>query len=329
MKKEPTIHSAINAWLSSVGSARSLNTHKTYKGALKFFSHTLKTNRLPVTKTPISKLDHKAIVWMCNDLKRLAPSSERLYLTAIMKFYQYLAAEEVATVNIEKIKLQIEMNSRRPGKRLIQFDIEAVETVLRGVISMKPALDHPQRLIDLRDKAFILTLASTGARISEARKLTRGDINWKKKQAIIIGKGNKQAVIRFDNASLRAIKAYLEARASLDGGSGIPLLSLPLFARHDPGSGKQVRAISTTTGENIVAVRVRQFLPADTTARITPHTFRHYFVTLFYLATKDLKRTAEQARHENIETTNRYAHLDSAEADTLHEQVIGNRRKRK
>lgn len=324
-----TIQQAINKWLGSVGAARSHNTYKTYRRAARFFSHTLKKRRTPISKTPVSKLDHRAIVGLCDDLKRLAPASERLYLQAILKFYKYLAAEEMANVNIEKVRLQIEMHSRRAGERMIQFDLKAVETLLERIEDLKPAAKNPQRLIDLRDKAFLLTLPATGARVSEAIGLKRGDINWKKKQAVIIGKGNKQAAIIFDDLSLKAIKTYLDTRAPLDGNTGVPLLSLPLFARHDPGSGKKVNAISITTGENIVKRRVRQLLSDEETARITPHVFRHYFVTLFYRATKDLKQAAEQARHSNIQTTSRYAHLEDSEKVDLHSRVMENRRKRK
>lgn len=323
-----TVQRAMNQWLASVSAARSHNTYKTYKRAARFFSGTLKKRRVPISKTPISKLDHRSIIWLCDDLKRLAPASERLYLQAILKFHKFLAAEELAKINIEKVRLQIEMHSRRAGERMIQFDLKAVETLLERIEDLKPAAKNPQRLIDLRDRAFLLTLPATGARVSEAIGLKRGDIDWKKKQAIIIGKGNKQAAIIFDDLSLKAIKTYLDARAPMDGDTGIPLLSLPIFARHDPGAGKNVKAISITTGENIVKRRVRQLLSEEETARITPHVFRHYFVTLFYTATKDLKQAAEQARHSNIQTTSRYAHLEDSDKVNLHTRVMENRRKR-
>lgn len=56
-------------------------------------------NHLPTTKTPVAKLDHRAVVWLCDDLKRLAPTSERLYLQAILKFYKYLADDEMSAVH--------------------------------------------------------------------------------------------------------------------------------------------------------------------------------------------------------------------------------------
>jgi hypothetical protein len=65
----------------------------------------------------------------------------------------------------------------------------------------------------------------------------------------------------------------------LDGGSGRPLSSLPLFARHDLGAGKKVLPISTTTGRAIVHKHVSEALGPEAAGTITPHSFRHYFVT--------------------------------------------------
>jgi site-specific recombinase XerD len=51
------------------------------------------------------------------------------------------------------------------------------------------------------------------------------------------------------------------------------------------------------------------------------HDFRHYFVTMAYLAKKDLKLTQELARHESISTTYRYAHFGT-EVDTAYNEIF-------
>jgi len=85
----------------------------------------------------------------------------------------------------------------------------------------------------------VLTLADTGLRVHEACKLRRSDMNWNEGRAAIIAKGDKQAVVRFSTRSMNALKDYLSSRAVLDGGSGKPLPSLPLFASHDKGAAKK------------------------------------------------------------------------------------------
>jgi integrase len=114
---------------------------------------------------------------------------------------------------------------------------------------------------------------------------------------------------------LGAIKDYLALRSSLDGSFGRALGSLPLFARHDRGTGKKVKPITTTTGRNIVTQRVREALGNEAVGTITPHSFRHYFVTVVLRASGNLKLAQELARHKNIAVTQRYAHLSDDELD--------------
>jgi integrase/recombinase XerC len=158
--------------------------------------------------------------------------------------------------------------------------------------------------------------------VHEACALRRGDLDWNEGQAIIIGKGDKQAVIRFSSRSLRALKDYLAVRASIDGESGRSLTSLPLFARHDKGAGKKIKPISTTTGRDIVHARVVQALGDVGQKWITPHSFRHYFVTSVLRASGNLKLAQELARHANIQVTQKYAHLSDDELDQGYHEIF-------
>ena len=91
---------------------------------------------------------------------------------------------------------------------------------------------------------------------------------------------------------------------------------LPLFSQHAKKSGKKVKAISTRTGNNIIRDRVEEVLGSDAVGTITPHSFRHFFVTTVLIASGgNLKLAQELARHRNIAVTQRYAHLSSDELD--------------
>jgi integrase len=115
---------------------------------------------------------------------------------------------------------------------------------------------------------------------------------------------------------MKAIKDYLAARSELDGNSGKVLSSLPLFARHDRGAGKILKPITPTTGRNIVAQRVLEAVGMDAVGTITPHSFRHYFVTTVLRGSGgNLKLAQDLARHRNIAVTQRYAHLSDDELD--------------
>ena len=320
----PIITQCISKYLDTVKMARSVNTGRAYANGLRVFTAVLKENHLDPDCSPVSLLTENAASWMADALKDYSPATEQLYLAATVRFYEYLAAERLAEINLPRLQLLLRQRARRPGQRLPQFPRDDIEHVLEYVNNITNRLsDNPEeRLRAMRDRAFLLTLADTGLRVHEACNLRRGDIDWNEGRAIIIGKGNKQAVVRFSTRSLDALKDYLSIRAVLDGGSGRALSSLPLFARHDKGAGKKVKPITTTTGRNIVTERVRQALGDLAEGRITPHSFRHYFVTTVLRASGNLKLAQELARHASIQVTQRYAHLSDDELDRGYHEIF-------
>jgi len=312
-----TIREAITNYLETVRLARSQHTARTYSNALNVFQQILKKHKIDPETSPIDSLKEDAIASFVTALKDYSPATEQVYLQSVTSFYTFLAAERLSDINLPRLGLIVKQRARRPGIRLPQFPANDIERVLNfiGDSSSIPAKDEVERLRATRDRAFLLTLADTGLRVHEACKLRRGDIDWNEGRALIIGKGDKQAVVRFSTRSMKALKDYLSLRATLDGGSGKPLGSLPLFARHDKGAGKKIKPITTATGRNIVNERVKQALGDDAEGRITPHSFRHYFVTTVLRASGNLKLAQELARHSNIQVTQRYAHLSDDELD--------------
>lgn len=321
---EKTIKDVMDAYIASVELSRSANTAKTYRNGMDTFADVLAERGLDPQHSAISELSEDWIATFATELKHLSPATERLYLTAAALLYEYISAENLATVNLARVRLLVRQRSRRPGQRLPQFPNDAIESILQQIdgLATSPASDDSERLRHLRDRAFLQCLADTGLRVHEACALRRGDINWNEGQAIIIGKGDKQAIIRFSTRSLKAMTDYLQARAAMDGASGRPLRSLPLFARHDKGAGKKVKPISTATGRNIVNQRVEELLGPEMVGSITPHSFRHFFVTRVLKSTGNLKLAQELARHQNIVVTTRYAHLSDDELDRGYYEVF-------
>lgn len=311
-----SIDQAIGQYLGSVQTARSANTARTYKNGLGIFRKCLESQNFSLSDS-VHLVNENLIMLVISDLKENSATTERLYLTAISGFYEFLAAQGLAEINLPRLKLLIKQRARRPGQRLPQFPRDAIDQMLEFSESLliTPVEDENEKLRNLRDRAFLITLAETGLRVHEACNLRRGDLDWNNGQAIIIGKGNKQAVVRFSRHAQKVLRDYLQKRANLDGGSGKPLTALPLFARHDPGAGKKVKPITTTTGRNIVTDRVREALGEEYVGRITPHSFRHYFVTRILQVSNNLKLAQELARHSNIAVTQRYAHLADNELD--------------
>ena len=312
-----SIYQSIQDYLNSVELARSPHTASTYKNALNFYITVLQSRHLDLENNEVITLSEDTIVWLTNALKDHAATTERLYLTAVTGFFEFLVAERLADINLPRVRLLIQQRARKPGQRLPQFPASQIDLILEKAeqLLIKPYEDQADRLVNLRDRAFLYTLADTGLRVHEACNLRRGDIDWNEGRSMIIGKGNRQDIVRFSTRSTTALMDYLKARAELDGNTGKPLASLPLFARHDRGAGKKTKPITTTTGRNIIAARVSEFLGADAVGTITPHSFRHYFVTRVLKSSGNLKLAQELARHRNISVTQRYAHLSDDELD--------------
>lgn len=321
-------------YIDMVKLSRSVHTARAYKNALQIFRDVLREKWMEPDSTPIEKLTEDLISPLAGYLKVFAPATEKLYLQAVKGFYQYVDSERLADINQSRVTVLIRQRSRRPGIRFPQFPAEDIESLLAKVENVENLIvtagDEElanAKLRAYRDRAFLLTLADTGFRVHEACNLRRGDIDWNEQRAIIIGKGDKQAVIRFTSRSLQAIKDYLSHRAALDGNSGKQLSSLPVFARHDKGAGKKIKPMTPTTGRNIVKERVAQFLGKEMVGKITPHSFRHYFVTSVLRGTGNLRYAQELARHKNIEVTQRYTHLSNDELDKAYYDVFEKRSK--
>jgi len=324
MKTASTISSAIIEYIDVVKLARSHNTALTYAKALKEFRKVLVKGKIDPETSPASVLTEDLVSRFVMHLKSFAPATEQLYVRAVARFYKYLAAERLAEINLPRMDLLIEQRTRKPGIRLPQFPTHDIERVLDFASNLGTLAteSETERLRAMRDRAFLLTLADTGLRVHEACNLRRGDLDWNEGRAIIIGKGDKQAVVRFTTRAMRALKDYLSVRAELDGGSGRQLTALPIFARHDKGAGKKVKPITPTTGRNIVAERVKQALGTEAEGHITPHSFRHYFVSTILRASGNLKLAQALARHENIQITQRYAHINDDELDKGYYEIF-------
>lgn len=293
----------ITEYLEAVRGAKAHKTYITYGQALKAFREAVGASAPINTDTYIHFLKL---------IRNMNPSTKALYSSAVIGFYTFCSAAD-ATINVNALRQANKQYLQRAGVRLPNFDQDAVEKIIEYV-------EHQREgLLELRDRAFIIVLADTGLRISEACSLRRGDIDWKNNRTFVIGKGNKQAMVRISERAIAAMRDYLAARGALDGSSGKPLASLPVFARHDRGAGDKVKPVQAHG--MWAAVKQAAKRAGVNPAEVRVHDFRHYFVTRVYTASRDIKATKDLARHADISTTSRYTHLDG-ELDDLYQDVF-------
>ena len=251
-----------------------------------------------------------------SEIKDFSPSTKQIWRSAVLGLYTFTKSNDLA-----EIKGIIRHYTRKQGKRMVNFNRDAIEQVIAYCSRLNNDLPA------LRDRAFVLTLADTGLRISEACALKRGDIDWLEARAIITGKGDKQAIIRFSNRAIQALREYHTACASIEPNTRMPLKSQPVFARHDIRASKKIKPISPSgmwtaiKGDPMQGIKGRIEEAGVDRTLVRIHDFRHYFVTMTYLAKRDIKLSQELARHSSIDTTNRYTHF-GGEADIAYDEIF-------
>ena len=291
-----TLAKKSTAFLSTLD--RSSNTIRTYRNALIAFGRCVGKD---------ADLTEDNYVKFLKSIKELSSSTKHVYKTAITRFYIFnhaALAQDLKEISDHYIK--------RVKDDLPEFDEQAIQTLVEYCGKLQGDL------LSLRDKAFVYVCVDSGFRISEVSQLKRGQVKWDEECAIITGKGDKKAKVRFSRRAILALKAYLSKRDKLVE-SGVLMVDQPLFARHDKMASKKLRGVSRSGTGMREAIKSRMEEAGIPRESIRIHDFRHYFTTLYYRKTKDILRTKERARHSSIITTQRYAHIseDDQEYDKI------------
>jgi integrase len=309
-------------YLASLQGRFSPQTVLAYGQALRLFTQVLREHFFIQTKnTPITAI---TITWASTYLEFLqqnhSPETEHLYSRAIIDFYQYLENQTSSLANDLTTTLSAYITQHRRPKHYHTptLPLDAIEAIVAHATTVSPPLntdDTTQRdtLRLLRDKAFLLTLAYTGLRVSEICSLRIANLDLHSKAILL----SEDLPLQLPTTVIAAIDLYLTQRKPLDNAQQLFHAShLPLFARHDKKAGRKILPISRWTAANIVNFWVSTALPPATCQQlirhntpITPHTFRHYFVVTTLHNTGNLQQTQALARHADTATTRRYLHL--------------------
>jgi site-specific recombinase XerD len=240
------IAAAIDAFLIDLADTRrSANTIRSYKNGLHNFRRLLEDIDLDPEKESTAQLTELHVREFLSSLgaENRSKATINIYLAAVRAYIEFLDEQElVPQINTSRLGRQLRKRVPRPGRRLPQFPREEIEKVLAYAENLvnAPADDEHGYLINLRDRAFILALADTGLRVHEACNLKRKDVDWHEGRAIIIGKDDQEAVVRFSVRALTAMKHYLIGRSPFDQRSGRQLPTLPVFTGHGPNNLKKL-----------------------------------------------------------------------------------------
>lgn len=150
--------------------------------------------------------------------------------------------------------------------------------------------------IDLRDRAMVELIYSSGLRLSELTNVDIQSIDLHDASIEVTGKGNKTRVLPVGTHAITAIRAWLKVRNEFakEGEAA-------LFVSQR-GSRLSNRAVQMRLAE----LGVRQ----GSNQRLHPHMLRHSFASHILESSGDLRAVQELLGHANLSTTQVYTHLD-------------------
>jgi site-specific recombinase XerD len=195
---------------------------------------------------------------------------------------------------------------RIPRRDVVYLTPDEVGRLRRAILPVD--LDWREApLLRLRLRALVEVLLGTGARISEALALERGSLNFERREARIIGKGNKERTLFFTAESLEWVARYLSRRRDDTD---------PVFVtRDDP----PVRM----TGDLLKRGLERARRAGGITKKVTPHILRHTMATTLLFNGCPIGHIKELLGHERLDTTCRYyLGLDRRLAKAAHEKFL-------
>lgn len=247
--------------------------------------------------------------WKNKRGQTLSLKSQGYHLIALRAFLRYLVKSDIPCLAPEKIELP------KAQERIVTFlTPEEVEELFRAV--KIPPREDPHYLQRLRDTAFLEMLYATGLRVSELTSLNRDEVDLKRREFTIRGKGRKPRMVFLTERAAKKIQEYFTARSDN---------FQPLFLNHHRGASKET--ISKGEERRLTSYWVEQLvkkyaLLAGLKKKVTAHTLRHSFATTLLQRGADIRSVQEMLGHASITTTQIYTHVTNRRLKEIHEKFL-------
>jgi site-specific recombinase XerD len=234
-----------------------------------------------------------------NTSDELGKTTQNYHLIALRSFLKYCAKRDLPALPADKIEL-----ARTQRKQVTFLGEDELERLFA-----QPDLNT---LGGLRDRAILELLFSSGLRVSELVGLDRDNINLKRREFMVRGKGQKDRPIFISPEATKWVEHYLSKREDT---------SRPLFVRYS-GSKKvdlsgNFHRLTARSVQRLVARAARL---AGITKHVSPHTLRHSFATDLLMNGADLRSVQALLGHSNIATTQIYTHVTDPHLRAVHEK---------
>ena len=233
----------------------------------------------------------------------LKKKTQNYYLIALRAFLKFLRKRDIESLSPERIEL-----AKAPERDLDLISADDLERLLTA--------PSGSDLKNLRDKAMLELLFSTGLRVSELCALNN-DLDLKRDEFSVRGKGEKVRVVFLSDDAKDAIKKYLKERKDMDDAMFVQL-------GKNTANAKSLR-LSPRSIERIVK---HYAIKAGISKKVTPHIVRHSFATDLLQNGADLRSVQALLGHANIATTQVYTHVTDKHLHDIHKTFHGKGRKK-
>ncbi len=290
-----TVQEAISQFLFHCQYEKNLSpkTLKAYSIDLRQFRTYLATE---LNLTELAQIDKVALrAYIKSLFGPLAEKSIKRKVATLKALFHHLEREDEITVNpFRKIDVRIKEKKRLPRT----VPLAELERLFRHLYQKKCKMaDRKSQAYEIlvRDIAVIEFLFATGARVAEACNLAARDIDFRRGQARILGKGGRERLLLlWDRETLAILQEY----STLSGDKADGLGTFFLNSNGNRLSEQSVRTALRKHAEN-----------AGIKFSITPHMLRHSVATLLLEEGLDIRYIQHLLGHSSISTTQIYAEV--------------------
>ena len=225
--------------------------------------------------------------------------TQNYHVIALRAFLKYLSKVGVKSVAPEKIEL-----AKQDQREVSFLDSKDLERFLEA-----PKGDD---LRTLRDKAMLITLFSTGLRVSELCSLNRNEINVDRGEVAVKGKGGKVRLVFLSEKAKNVIKDYIDKRSDVDDAL---FIQIPKNARFEKYENLRLTPRSVQR-----LIKKYSIVAGIVGKRITPHILRHSFATDLLQNGADIRSVQALLGHSNLTTTQIYTHVTDKQLREVHKK---------
>lgn len=232
--------------------------------------------------------------------RTLSKKTQSYHIIALRAWLKWLIKNDAPVLHPEKIDIP-----KAESKTMKFLNIEQIERLLA-----QPALSSKT---GLRDKALLEVLFSTGLRVSELVSLNRDQVDTKRREFGVIGKGRRPRVVFLSERAADWLDRWLTSRED----NWRPVFIRMAKERPDLlADGEEMRLTTRSVQRFVDTYSRRAKLPI----KLSPHGVRHSFATDLLSNGAGLRDVQEMLGHKSIATTQIYTHVTRPQLKKMYDE---------